>query len=68
MSRVLSARCESFYSFIHSTSFSLTNFNFSIFRTAVDALIQSGYQPSRTLVFSLMLGEVRHVFCFHAKK
>jgi hypothetical protein len=28
----------------------------------VEALAQSGYQPSRTLVFSLMLGEVRNSF------
>lgn len=28
----------------------------------MEALAQSGYQPSRTLVFSLMLGEVRHHF------
>ncbi|KAI9439075.1 hypothetical protein H4582DRAFT_1946503, partial [Lactarius indigo] len=26
--------------------------------TAVDALVQSGYQPSRTLVFGVMLGEI----------
>ena len=29
-------------------------------RIALNALLRSGYQPSRTLVFSLMLGEVRH--------
>jgi hypothetical protein len=28
----------------------------------VEALVQSGYRPSRTLVLSLMLGEVRHPF------
>jgi hypothetical protein len=28
----------------------------------VEALVQNGYQPSRTLVLSLMLGEVRHRF------
>jgi hypothetical protein len=32
----------------------------SMFRIALDALIRSGYRPSRSLVFSLVLGEVRH--------
>jgi hypothetical protein len=35
--------------------------------TAVEALAQSGYQPSRTLVFSLMLGEARHFHSFNQK-
>jgi hypothetical protein len=29
------------------------------FRIAVNSLLQSGYRPSRTLVLTLMLGEVR---------
>jgi hypothetical protein len=33
----------------------------------VEALAQSGYQPSRTLVFSLMLGEARHFHSFNQK-
>ena len=33
----------------------------STFRTAVEALVLSEYQPSRTLIFSLMLGEVRRL-------
>jgi hypothetical protein len=32
----------------------------SAFRFALDALLRSGYRPSRSLVFSLVLGEVRH--------
>ena len=30
----------------------------------MEALVQSGYRPSRTLVLSLMLGEVRNPFYF----
>jgi hypothetical protein len=32
-----------------------------MFRTAIEALIRSGHQPSRTLVFSVLLGKVRYL-------
>lgn len=54
--RVPSACCKLLCSsFDHSSLILIT-------RTAVEALAQSGYQPSRTLVFSLILAEVRHPF------
>jgi len=52
--RVLLVCCECC---IHVLKFLLPD-AISTFRTAIDALLQSGHQPSRTLVLTLMLGNV----------
>ena len=57
MSRVPLTGCES-----STHPFPLTSLNFQLFRTAIESLIQYGYQPSHTLVFSLLFDEVRHCF------
>lgn len=57
MCRVPSACCWSLHSSIRPLPLTI-----STIRTALEALVQSGYQPSRTLVLSVLLGEVRRPF------